>query len=248
MRVCSNHNDRPRAGITYETCRRVGVIVVAYLAVFAMPLCAQTEQLWPEVDTYVHLNDNTRLFFSLQNTREDSAATGTDLGAHLDIFLKPLRKARLLASRSSDESKSRLVLFRIGYHHLFSRGDSGSPENRIIVEAAPRYPLGAGIVVVDRNRADLRFTMDGFTWRYRNRLSVERNFRVRSFSFAPYLRGEVWYDELYSKWSRTLLQVGSEFPINRRVSLECYYEHQNDTSTSPNRPLHGLGYVLQLHF
>jgi len=218
------------------------------LAMFATLAYGQVDEFWPEVDTYVHLNDNARLFFSVQNTREDSAATSTDVGAHLDVFLKPLGGLRLLSSRSSDESKSRLVLFRIGYHHLFARGGSGSPEDRVVVEVVPRYPLRFGVVIADRSRTDLRFTQDGFAWRYRNRISVERAFHIRKYSFDPYLRGEVWYDSLYHKWSRTVLQAGSEFPIARHVSLEGYYEHQNNTSSSPNQQLNGLGAILNLHF
>ena len=223
-------------------------IVALYLVAFASSLYGQNKQVWPEVDTYVHLNDSARFFFSVQSTREDSATTDKDIGAHLDVFLKPLRKTRLLSSHSSDGSKSRLVLFRIGYHYLFPLEESGKPENRVIVEATPRYPLGFGIVIADRNRTDLRFTQDGFSWRYRNRISVERTLHIRKYSFDPYLRGEVWYDSLYNKWSRTLVQIGSDFPISRRVSLEGYFEHQNNTSTSPNQQLNGVGLVLNLRF
>jgi hypothetical protein len=105
-----------------------------------------------------------------------------------------------------------------------------------------------GITLADRNRVDLRFMQGGFSWRYRNRVAVERTFHIRKYTFDPYLRGEVWYDNLYSKCSRTLLQVGADFPITQRVSLEGYYEHQNNTSTSPNQQLNGVGIVLNLRF
>ena len=81
----------------------------------------------------------------------------------------------------------------------------------------------------ERNRADLRYIDGEFSWRYRNRLSAERTFSLRSFHFAPYLRAEVFYDSRFEKWPRTALTAGSTFPIGKHFDLEWYYEHQNDT-------------------
>jgi hypothetical protein len=166
---------------------------------------------------------------------------------HKRVDFRPkllLRKSRILTSHSSDAAKSRLVLFRIGYHYLFPFDNPGASENRIVVEATPRYPICFGIILADRDRVDLRLTQSGFSWRYRNRITMERTFRMHGYSFDPYVRAEAWYDNLHEKWSRTLLQVGSDFPITRRVSLEPYYEDQNNTSTSPNQQLNGVGVVL----
>jgi hypothetical protein len=229
-------------------CQRVVMMSVVYLALFATALHGQVQQFWPEVDTFVHLNDNSRLMFSVQSTRQESVSSEMDIGAHVDLFVKPLRKARLLTSHSPDVAKSRFVQFRIGYHYLFPYDNAGNSENRIIMEATPRYPMPFGITLADRNRVDLRFAQGGFSWRYRNRVAVERTFHIGKYSFDPYLRGEAWYDSFYSKWSRTLFQFGSDFPITPRVSLEGYYEHQNNTSTSPNQQLNGVGMVLNLRF
>ena len=240
-------NELLPAAANQPRCGRLVASIALYLAVFATLALAQTQQFWPEVDTYVHLNGQSRLFFSAQSTREESASSEMDLGAHIDFFLKPLRDKHLLASRPSDEAKSRYVQFRIGYHYLFPTEGSGEPENRVILEVTPRYPLLFGVVLANRNRTDLRFLQGGFAWRYRNRLAIEKTFRVHSYSFDPYLRAEVWYDSLYSKWSRTLLQIGSEFPIHKRVGIEGYYERQNNTSTSPNQQVDGIGLILKLH-
>ncbi|WP_084080930.1 DUF2490 domain-containing protein [Edaphobacter aggregans] len=100
----------------------------------------------------------------------------------------------------------------------------------------------------DRNRADLRFIGGDFDWRYRNRLTAERTFSILSHHFTPYLRAEAYYDSNAEKWSRTAASVGSTFPIRRHSEIEAYYEHQNDTSTAPNRQVNALGIVLTMYF
>jgi hypothetical protein len=48
--------------------------------------------------------------------------------------------------------------------------------------------------------------------------------------------------------SRTELTAGSVFPITRRVELEGYFLHQNDTGGTSNRTVSGLGIVINLYF
>jgi len=124
----------------------------------------------------------------------------------------------------------------------------GTVEHRGIVEATGRYPLVRGVLLSDRNRADLRNISGQFFWRYRNRLTAERTFAVHGYHFTPYLRAEAFYDSKVAKWSRTALTAGSTFPVGKHFELEWYYEHQNDTANSPNRKVDGLGYVLSMYF
>jgi hypothetical protein len=88
---------------------------------------------------------------------------------------------------------------------------------------------------------DLRFINDEFSWRYRNRLTIERSFKARSFEFSPYVRAEVYYDHKVTKWSRTTFGGGVTIPFRKHYEIEAYYEHQNDTSKSPNRQVNALG-------
>ncbi len=98
-----------------------------------------------------------------------------------------------------------------------------------------------GFLVSDRNRADLRFIDGEFSWRYRNRLTVERTVSILSYHFSPYVRGEVYFDSNYEKWSRTSGTLGGAFPISQHTEIEIYYEHQNDTGKSPNRQVECFG-------
>ena len=114
-----------------------------------------------------------------------------------------------------------------------------------MLEATGRHLLWGGVLISDRNRLDLRFRDAGFSWRYRNRVTGEKEFSIGRFKFNPYARGELYYDSRYDKASRTELSAGSVFPITRRVELEGYFLHQNDTGGTSNRIREWRGYSGQ---
>jgi hypothetical protein len=95
---------------------------------------------------------------------------------------------------------------------------------------------------------DFRLIGGEHSRRYRNRLTVEREFSIGRFRFGPYARGEIFYDSRYGKTSRTELTAGSAFPITKHFELEGYFAHQQDTAASPNRTVNAAGVVINLYF
>ena len=234
-----------------KQCRRrrfEALAIGILLAILASPVAAQNQsaQAWPEVDTYVTLNSDVRVSFFAAATRENREGTNAEIGPNIDFYFKPLVKLTRITVFELDQSKSRLVMLRAGYRYMPST--NGATEHRGLLEATARYPLARGVLLSDRNRVDFRFIDGEFAWRYRNRISAERALSIRSFHFIPYLRAEAYYDGNVGKWSRTAETVGCIFPFRRRYELEPYYEHQNDTSTAPNRQVNALGLVLSMYF
>jgi len=223
---------------------RAGVTAIVVL-ILCNAASAQSKQFWPEVNFYKKLNTYGRFQFITQVTRENEKSTEMDVGADMDFYLKPMVKLGPFGL-PLDESKSRPLLLRVGYHYLPS--SDGLVERRVIVEATPRYPLKAGAVISNRNRLDLRFINDEFSWRYRNQLTVERAFALPALQLVPYVRAEVYYDHKYTKWTRTTFSGGVVIPFRKHYELDTYFEHQNDTSKSPNRQVNALGIALNLHF
>lgn len=222
----------------------VGVLFVT----LASPLVSQTQtlQAWPEIDTFLRVNSTVRVSFYVANTREDGQHTDVEVGPNIDFFLKPLAKLKRITVFQLDQSKERPLMLRLGYRYMPST--NGSTEHRGSIEATGRYPLIRGVLLTDRNRVDLRNISGEFSWRYRNRLAAERTVRMAGYHFTPYIRGEVYYDSRHEKWSRTAATVGLIFPIRKRCEIEPYYEHQNDTSTAPNRRVDAFGLVLSMYF
>jgi Protein of unknown function (DUF2490) len=226
--------------------RAVGLGVL--LTLFSPPSQAQTQayQTWPEINTYVNLNQNFRLYFIATRTIENGRGTSAEIGPNLDFFFMPLFRKNNGVIYQSDQAKSRLFLLRAGYHYLPTT--NGPAENRGVLEVTGRYPLKSGLLFSDRSRSDFRFINGEFSWRYRNRPSIERTVSIWSYHFTPYVRAEAYFDSSYWKWSRTSEDLGSAFPIRKHTEFEIYYEHQNDTGRSRNYQIHALGLSLNLYF
>jgi hypothetical protein len=220
--------------------------MISVLVLGSPPVAAQTFQVWPEISTYVKLNSDVRLYFIATRTRENGQGSSGEIGPNVDFYLKPLLKLQRDTVFQLDKSKSRPLLLRLGYRYLPSTDEA--PEHRGVMEATARYPLKSGFLVSDRNRADLRFISGEFSWRYRNRLTVERTVSIVSYHFSPYVRGEVYLDSNYEKWNRTAEILGAAFPIRQHTEIETYYEHQNDTGKAPNRQVNAFGLALNLYF
>jgi hypothetical protein len=226
-----------------------GPVLAALLIVsFGIPACAQTEQFWPEVSTFVKLNDRMRFYFLATTVKENLESTEGEFGPNFDFYLKPLRNRKRWGMFRLDESKSRFLMVRLGYRYIHPVTGESSDEHRGVLEATARYPLVGGVLVSDRNRMDFRSIGGEYSWRYRNRLTVEKEFAIGRFKPSPYIRGEVYYDSRYDKWSRNALIAGSTFPMNRHIELEGYFEHQNDSGGSSNRTVNAVGAVVNLYF
>jgi len=85
------------------------------------------------------------------------------------------------------------------------------------------FPFPAGILITDRNRADLDWKNGSFTWRYRNKLTLERTFAIRSYHLIPYVAAEPFYESQYKKWSTTDLYAGSLFPVGKTRHIQSLF-------------------------
>lgn len=224
---------------------KISSAAILLLFVIVPTYAQSTKQFWPGTDVFVKLNPNTRLYFNSSRTKENREGTEIDLGASIDFLLKPWARLNRLAGARVDHSKASPLLLRAGYHRIIP--SEGTSEDRIVLEATPRVALVRGAVISNRNRFDFRFR-DKFSWRYRNRIAVERSFEIHAYEITPYARAEVYYDSSAQKWSRTTETIGCVFPIRKRIEIEPYIQHQNDTSKSPNLQVNALGLTITLRF
>jgi hypothetical protein len=146
-------------------------------------------ELWPEVDAYLRLNSAMKLFglAAFSSARKESHSEG-QYGIHWDVSWKARHRLLFhhLTDRANDE-KLRPFTFRIGYRYNSTIQDNGDPfrEHRGILEAHVRWPFPGGVLVSDRNRVDLRWVDGVYSWRYRNRLLVERETGIGAIASRP---------------------------------------------------------------
>jgi hypothetical protein len=208
------------------------------------------EELWPEIDVYIHLKPKVRLFLlgTVSKTAEDGEfrnAKGfeTQVGAHVDYI------------------PNQHVILRTGYRYGTSLGSTDDPfkEHRLITEQTLRHLLPGNLLLSDRNREDFRFIDGDFSFRYRNRVTLERElYLFKGHTITPYISGEIFYDTRYHTWNRNRYAVGVQAALRagplrkllmpkRQVILDLYYMRQND-SRSDIQHVNGIGAALAFHF
>jgi hypothetical protein len=219
-------------------------VLIVFLGSTVIPARSQdtVNEFWPEVDTYLTLSPKYRLFFMAQKAvDQDSEQERWQFGPNLDITLKPILRMKF---QTLDPEKRKYLTMRIGYRRLISQ--TGPDENRMILELTPRFPLPKSFLLTDRSRMDLRWR-NGFSWRYRNRLGVEKNFKIRSFGFTPYVRSEIFYDSAVSGWNRLSYTGGVTVPVCKRAEIAPSFERQNISGSRTNH-VNGAGLTLSLYF
>ena len=203
-------------------------------------------EFWPELDVFVKLDDQTRLFLLGTITRAAETGTSTEstLGAHLDWFPATLPSRLLEIAPGMGGRWS--VWTRIGIQHIAVSNGTSPSEERLIVEGTLRSaPLWQSIRIANRIRFDLRAIGDETSWRFRDRLRIERTWAVPRnaasstelwsrlptdmFSaFTPYGMIEVFWDSRYEAWSRRFEQIGVEFDLAPDRSFDLFLARQTD--------------------
>ena len=242
-------------------CVRLPVIRISILSVFLFLVLTGTQvasaqepttrkEFWPEVDVYITVKPKVRLYLiaTVSKSVEDGElrnAQGFEaqIGAHIDYI------------------PNEHVILRAGYRFGSAIGGNNDPfkEHRFLTEQTLRQLLPGGLLLSDRNREDFRFVNGDFSFRYRNRVTLEREFHLfKKRSITPYVSGEIFYDTRYSIWNRNRLAVGVQTSLRRgpvmkmvlpkrQIILDLYYLKQND-SRAGTQHVNAVGAALSFYF
>jgi uncharacterized protein DUF2490 len=235
---------------------RISILsVLFFLAMTATRAASAQEpttrkEFWPEVDVYITVKPKVRLFLTgtISKSVEDGElrnAQGYEgqIGVHVDYI------------------PNKHVILRTGYRFGTSVGSNSEPfkEHRLLTEQTLRQLLKGDLLLSDRNREDFRFVNKDFSFRYRNRVTLEREFHLlKERSITPYISGEIFYDTRYNAWNRNRFAVGVQQSLlrgplrkmllpKRQVTLDLYYMRQND-SRSDTKHVNAIGAALTFYF
>jgi Protein of unknown function (DUF2490) len=227
--------------------RNLWVTLILLVLVVGFDASAQVvDEGLPEIDLYYKLKSDVRIWFQVKETREGGDPTTAEIGPSLDFYLKPWLKLKDITAFDLDDSMGRPLIVSIGYRYL--PYPNAPPDNRLEPFFTFNLPMAGGLLLSDRNRADLDWLSGTFSWEYRNRVQLQRTVRISSYHPTPYASAEFFYQSKYAKWSDTAIYAGCLFPIGKHVQFNPYYEHQNQTGKSPNQQLNQLGLMLNLYF
>ena len=212
------------------------------------------DEFWPSIEVYLNVKPKVRLYLlgTVSKSVEDgelfnAQSYEAQVGAHVDYI------------------PNEHFILRSGYRYGRAIGDNdnGFREHRLLSEQILRKLLPGDLLLTDRNREDFRFINGDFSFRYRNRVMIEREFQLnlpllRSRTITPYVSGEISYDTRFGVWNRNRYAVGvvqslRRGPIlktllpKRGLNLDIYLMRQNDSRSSPSH-VNALGAGLVFHF
>ena len=201
------------------------------------PSLAQTSEtsgaFWPGADLHIQFSPNLRaIAFAESRTDQDFPYRQVDFGAGLGLqwwrFTQPHEV-------NIDPDKENFLVTGAGYEHLqtFQSGND-TIENRLAVQATPRYRLGERLLLTDRNRVEFRWVNGEYSTRYRNLFAAEYYAEIREFRFTPYVSAEFFYDITTSVWKQEWYTAGFEVPYRHWLMVDLYYLRQNCPSCTPD--------------
>jgi hypothetical protein len=210
-------------------------------------------EFWPEIDLWLRLSPAWRLsmFVPLSQNIETKYREGS-LVLQADYAwgkASRLYKARLLDENRAQEMNTWMV--RGGYLGGRSLDDHGETyrENTMFLELHNRYPIKGDFLLSQRLRTDLRWLGDPpeFSYRWRYRLMVEKEFKAGDTSIVPYVNIEPYYDSRYAIVNRVRVIGGVTGSWSPRYALEGNITYQYDSRSSVTN-LYALNVILHLYF
>jgi len=212
------------------------------------------DEVWPSIEVYINVKPKVRLYLlgTVSKAIEDgelfnAQSYEAQIGAHVDYI------------------PNEHFILRAGYRYgrAIGNNDDGFREHRLLSEQILRKLLPGEILLTDRNREDFRFITGDFSFRYRNRVMIEREFQLnlpllRRRTITPYVSGEISFDTRFGIWNRNRYAVGvvqslRRGPVlrtllpKRGINLDLYLMRQNDSRSSPAH-VNALGAGLVFHF
>lgn len=144
-------------------------------------------------------------------------------GGLLSRRLKPILNLRL---RDIDENNDNYLVIGGGYEYLYTIAHGRLTIDNTIIAYATPHVLFAGLLLSDRNRTEFRWINGVSDFRYRNRVTINRQSQLRTFRFAPYAYGELFYNSRSHSWNHREYASGVQFPYKSVFMLDTYLLHE----------------------
>ena len=217
---------------------RIAALVV--LAMLLAPTAVRAQDLeaeaWPEFDIWINMDETgkNRLFILASFADEPKFQyEETALGVSWDQRLSPNWS------------------WRVGARYVWKAVDPPDKnETRVVLDLKWFHEFGSGWLVTDRNRLDLR-RFDGDesgSYRYRNRIQLEKPFPVFSKTLTSFVSYEIYYDSRFDTWGqRQRVIAGVSVPIVKWSSVDVFYGYHSEIK--PKKETGGaLGIAFGFYF
>jgi hypothetical protein len=141
--------------------RRLGLHLLVLFCGTCFSVRAQSPEFVPEIDTHVTLNSYMRTYLVTKDDRDAGASSQFSVGPSLQFYMKPLLRMQKITAFDLDDAKTRPLIVEDGYRYLIAPNEPST--QRMQPMATSHFPLKAGFLASDRNRADLDWKAGKFS-------------------------------------------------------------------------------------
>jgi hypothetical protein len=223
--------------------------VAGLLLLICAPVMGQSPstatELWPAAKATIDFAPRLGVQVTLEkHNGEDVSLSQWKIGA-----IASYRMKRILTKHREDIDRENEYNLTVGSGYEFIQTEQGNGtkrEHRLIIQGTPKYIPGAAVLVQDRSRLEFRWIDGAYNVRYRNKLTVDRAFRMNHFRFTPYASGELFWDRNRHTWNQNQYAFGVQLPYKKVLMLDTYYLRQNCTTCSQD-PVSVIGFTVNFY-
>jgi hypothetical protein len=215
--------------------RTIILLPLVVLLVVAGSIPAQTSaeyprEVWPEFTVNYDPIRKIGLVWAIRKETSDLTEEETlETTATFIYRVKPLVRNMIFDDDEHDNERRYMLSFAANYELTKSFGPSTtSIGQKAMFDVTPRYSLPGRILVQNRVRFEFRAAEGDKDFWFRDRLRVERKFKVGKMRFRPYFAGEIIWTKDADSWNRNVLSTGVEFTfVRKRAMVDINYQRKN---------------------
>jgi hypothetical protein len=210
-------------------------------------------EFWPETDIWYKINSSWRLSAFVPITKYNESKY-RDLNIFLQADYKWGTTRHSIYMRLTDASRMEKVkawMVRGGFMEGWSLGENAGnyTEDMLFGEIHKRMPLKGNILISHRIRVDTRWVGedDKFSYRFRYRAMLEKEYTTANSSLVPYVNAEFYWDSRYGNIAKTRLIGGATVNWGPRFAYEANLTYQYDTHYD-SQNLYAFNVILHIFF
>jgi hypothetical protein len=229
------------------------VLIAWFLTATTVYAQKTTFELWPETDVWYKITPDFRLSSFAAITRYlESDTRDFNLAFQADYSFGYSK--RFFFTKMADQNRAQALkvwMARGGYMGGWSFYDQSESytEDMLFAELHRRVLLKRLVLLSNRLRFDNRWVGQDptFSYRFRYRVMVEKEFLKNKTSLIPYISVEPFWDSRYDSFNRVRIIGGTTVSWRSRYSLEGNITYQYDSKLSSTNTV-AFNTIFHLYF
>jgi hypothetical protein len=212
-----------------------------------------SHEFWPETDIWWRINSSWRLSSFIAITKYYESKD-RDLNITMQADYAWGHTKNPFFGRLQDENRAQEMkawLIRGGFMEGQSLSDHGENynEDMALAEIHKRIPIHSAGLLSLRLRTDLRWigNSSDFSYRFRYRMMVEKEYKLKHTSIVPYVSAEPFWDSRYSILNRVRFIGGATLAWGKLFAFESNFTYQYDSKSSVEN-VYALNIILHIFF